>query len=133
MRAVCKRGSCKIRVNDTISLLKTTDKTSRRERKRELEGGEPEIEYIIVEETRIINGKRKKVEVKKPKYPVKKVTPNMIKKKDKISQQRKAQRIEILAQKIPDLDLAQNPINDNPERLLQQYLDTKSSERQLRR
>jgi len=62
--------------------------------------------------TEIVNGKRRKVEVKTPKNPVKKNTPNMIKKNDRLKEQRRAKRIEVLASKLPDLDVAENPLND---------------------
>jgi hypothetical protein len=90
--------------------------SSRREKQRRKthDGEEPEeeTEYTTEIRTEIVKGKRKKVEVKAPKNPVKKATPNMIKKKDKLKEQRRAKRIDVLASKLPDLDMAENPLND---------------------
>jgi hypothetical protein len=85
-------------------------------RRKTYDGEEPpeEIEYITETRTEIINGKHKKVEVKIPKNPVKKTTANMISKEQKMKGLRRKQRIEILAQKLPDLNLDENPIQDEP-------------------
>jgi hypothetical protein len=79
------------------------------------DGEEPEeIEYTTETRTEIMNGKRKKVEVKVPKNPVKKTTANMISKAQREKNDRRKRRIEVLAQKLPDLELDENPFNDIP-------------------
>lgn len=84
-----------------------------RERRKTHDGEEPEqdIEYTTEMQTQIINGKHKKVAVKVPKNTVQKTTSNMIKKRDKEKEKRRAQRIEILAQKLLDLGIGENSFN----------------------
>jgi hypothetical protein len=100
------------------NLIKSRKEKEKEQRKAEGSEEPEEIEYTTETRTEIINGKHKKVKVKVEKNPAKKTTANMISKDQKMKNTRRKQRIEVLAQKLPDLDLDENPFQDVPDKPL---------------
>jgi hypothetical protein len=103
------------------NLIKSRKEKEKEQRKAEGSEEPEEIEYTTETRTEIINGKHKKVKVKVEKNPAKKTTANMISKDQKMKNTRRKQRIEVLAQKLPDLDLDENPFQDVPDKPLPSY------------